>query len=225
MRLVLFDVDGTLVDSQATIHECMCRTFAAFGRAGPSPAAVRAIIGLSLDHAIERLLGGWHRDIASMTALYKRHWLAIQDEAAFAVAFFPGMRELLATLSQREELALGMVTGKSRRGIEAIISAHGLERTFLTARTADDCPSKPHPAMVLECCAETGIEPASTVVIGDTGFDMEMARAAGARPLGVGWGYHPREALAAAGAERVAETADDILAFLASLEVGRPSDA
>ena len=135
------------------------------------------------------------------------------------------MRELLATLSQHEELALGMVTGKSRRGIEALISAHGLERTFLTARTADDCPSKPHPAMVLECCAETGIEPASTVVIGDTGFDMEMARAAGARPLGVGWGYHPREALTAAGAERVAETADDILAFLASLEIRRPSDA
>ena len=70
MRLVLFDIDGTLVDSQATIHECMRRTFAAFGRAGPSPAAVRAIIGLSLDHAIERLQGGWHADIAPMTALY-----------------------------------------------------------------------------------------------------------------------------------------------------------
>lgn len=214
MQLVLFDVDGTLIDSHVVIHECMRRTFAAFDRDAPAPEAVRAIIGLSLDNAIGTLLGETGDHIPSMSAHYKQNWVLIQKEPRFASAFFPGMRDLLTDLSARDEVVLGIVTGKSRRGIEALVAAHGLHNTFTTVRTADDCPSKPHPAMVLECCAETGIAPAVTTVVGDTGFDMEMARAAGARAIGVGWGYHPREALTEAGAAAIAETADDILAHL-----------
>lgn len=216
MQLVLFDVDGTLIDSQAVIHECMRRTFVAFGQAEPSKDAVRAIIGLSLDHAIARLLGAGPDDVGALTGHYKETWMAIQAEPGFASPFFPGMRELLDDLSGRDEIVLGIVTGKSRRGVAGLVAAHGLDRVFMTMRTADDCPSKPHPGMVFECCAETGIDPSRTTVIGDTGYDMEMARSAGARAIGVDWGYHPAEELTAAGAVLVARTAGDLLALLAA---------
>ena len=113
-------------------------------------------------------------------------------------------------------MILGVVTGKSRRGVAGLIETHGLERVFTTIRTADDCPSKPHPAMVIECCAETGIDPEMTTVVGDTGFDMQMARSAGAHALGVGWGYHARDELVSAGASAIAEAAADILVHLQS---------
>lgn len=225
MQLVLFDVDGTLIDSHAVIHECMRRTFSAFGHADPSSEAVRAIIGLSLDRAIDRLLGERARDVDVMVDWYKQHWMAIQQEPEYTAPFFPGMRELLGDLSGREEILLGIVTGKSRRGVAGLVSAHGLDRVFVTMRTADDCPSKPHPAMVFECCAETGIDPSHTTVIGDTGFDMEMARSAGARAIGVEWGYHPAQELTAAGAALVARDAAELLTLLASEPSTRNPDA
>ena len=98
-----------------------------------------------------------------------------------------------------------MVTGKSRRGVAAVCREHGFEGLFEVVRTADDCPSKPHPAMVLECCSEIGIAPADTFGVGDTRYDMEMAVAAGAAPIGVSWGYHAADDLLLTGAERVIE--------------------
>ena len=215
MTLVLFDVDGTLVDSQAAIHECMRRTFVEFGQTEPDIAAVRSIIGLSLDHAIDALLGGMQADIGAMSAFYKDNWLTVQALPEYEARFFDGMRELLDELASRDEVLLGLVTGKSRRGIARMIELHGLDTMFVATRTADDCPSKPHPAMVLECCAETGVGPDRTTVIGDTAFDMQMAIAAGADAIGVGWGYHPTEELIEAGAGAVAKRASEITGLLA----------
>ncbi|MEC9342811.1 MAG: HAD-IA family hydrolase [Pseudomonadota bacterium] len=210
MRLVLFDVDGTLVDSQAAIHACMDATFAAFGHEAPPPAAVKGVIGLSLDRAIERLLDGRDGDPSAMSVSYKDRWPGMQGRPDLQVRFFDGMRNLLDVLAAREDLILGVVTGKSRRGVAHLVESHGLEHHFLTRRTADDCPSKPHPAMVRECCDETGIAPAQTVVVGDTTYDMAMARAAGAGAIGVGWGYHEGAALRRAGASMVVETAKEL---------------
>jgi phosphoglycolate phosphatase len=179
------------------------------------------MIGLSLDDAFARLLDGTEADIAAMREAYKQSWLQVQARPELAARFFAGMRELLDTLAARDDMLLGIVTGKSRRGVSHLIEMHGLERHFQTRRTADDCPSKPHPAMVLECCAETGIEPRDTFVIGDTVFDMEMARNAGAGAIGVGWGYHDAEALRRAGASTIAQTADEIAAFLSSASMAR----
>ncbi|MFZ1812959.1 MAG: HAD-IA family hydrolase [Rhizobiaceae bacterium] len=215
MRLVLFDVDGTLIDSAALIHACLAETFREAGYADPGLDGTRSVIGLTLDRAIARLLGREiDEEIQSLTARYKDLWLYFASKRELKAKFYPGMLELVRELGQRDDLLLGMVTGKSRRGVRFLIDEHGLEKTFMTWRTADDCPSKPHPAMVMECCAEAGIVPARTLVIGDTSYDMQMASSAGALALGVGWGYHARDQLLEAGARAIAETADAIASLL-----------
>ncbi len=117
---------------------------------------------------------------------------------------------------------MGIVTGKSRRGVDAILALHDLASYFQVIKTADGSPSKPHPGMVLEAMADMGADTAETVVIGDTSFDMEMARAAGARAIGVSWGYHHRSALVQAGAERIVERYEELPAAVASM-LGDPS--
>ncbi len=215
MKLALFDCDGTLVDSAGIIHRCMERTFAEVGLPQPTQAETKQIIGLSLNLALENLLAGKaETDIPALVALYKDHFVAMRAEPDFHEPLFEGIQEMLFEMRHREDLVLGMVTGKSRRGVLAISATHGFDGMFMTVRTADDCPSKPHPAMVLECCAETGIEPADTVVIGDTVYDIEMAAKAGARAIGVSWGYHDTERLLAAGAERIIQTPGELAAHL-----------
>ncbi|MFB2551509.1 HAD-IA family hydrolase [Ensifer soli] len=212
MRLVLFDCDGTLVDSAALIHEVMVRTFAAFDLAAPVIAETKAIIGLTLDIAIARLLGQPHvNDRAlAMTAHYKSIFAGVRQEPGFEEALFPGIGPLVAALSRRPGLKIGAVTGKSRRGLQLIAGRHGFDTVFSISRTADDCPSKPHPAMVIECCEGLGIAPRDTVVVGDAVYDMQMAKAAGAAALGVAWGYAPVPALVEAGADHIARTPQDI---------------
>lgn len=205
MKLVLFDCDGTLVDSAGTIHECMTRTFSAAGLPAPGRGQTRQIIGLSLHLAMERLLGPHaDADIPALVSQYKDNFLSMRGEPEFQESLFDGIAGMLAELRMRSDLVLGMVTGKSRRGVRSVVATHGFDGMFMTVRTADDCPSKPHPAMVLECCCETGIEPAETVVIGDTVYDIEMAGRAGAKAIGVSWGYHDAGALLSAGAADMA---------------------
>jgi phosphoglycolate phosphatase len=213
MKLVLFDCDGTLVDSAHLIHEVMVKTFDDFGLQPPDPAATRSIIGLTLDSAIARLRGLDAVDPQStdMMARYKFHFLPTRDEQGFQEPLYPGIKGMIDTLAARNDVIIGAVTGKSRRGLNLICETHGFEKTFFVSRTADDCPSKPHPAMVLECCDHTGISAADTVVIGDSIYDMEMAKAAGARAIGVSWGYGTVEDLKRAGADGIADSASDIL--------------
>jgi len=211
MKLVLFDCDGTLVDSLDVIHQCMSRAFIDFKFAEPEAALTRSIIGLSLDNAIARMLG---RDIddevRAMTARYKEHFFAYRQGGGAVEPLYAGIKSLLDDLKSRPDIILGVVTGKSRRGLDAILDHHQLSSHFLATRTADDCPSKPHPAMVLECCGETGMGPVDTVVIGDAVFDMELARNAGARAIGVSWGYAPVDQLELAGAGHIATNATEL---------------
>ncbi|WP_188821792.1 HAD-IA family hydrolase [Brucella endophytica] len=220
MRLVLFDCDGTLVDSAGVIHRCMARTFAEAGLAELQEAETRSIIGLSLDNAIAKLLNcEIDASIQALTARYKYHFHAIRDEPGFAEPCFPGIAELLADLARRDDVCVGMVTGKSRRGVQWVLEAHGFTKHFLVVRTADDCPSKPHPAMVLEACSEAGFDPSDALVVGDAIYDMQMARAAGALAVGVSWGYHTPEALRASGAHQILETPSDLLPILERKEM------
>lgn len=218
MHLVLFDCDGTLVDSAALINETMARTFRAFGRTPPSLSETKSIIGLTLDIAIAKLKASPHVDdeAIAMTAHYKSIYAAVRADG-FIEPLFSGIAPMMATLEQDQRCLLGAVTGKSRRGLVMIETSHGMERSFRVSRTADDCPSKPHPAMVSECCAEAGILPGRTVVIGDAVYDMQMAKAAGALAVGVAWGYAPVDALVAAGADRIVRDPQEILDMLETL--------
>ncbi len=202
LRLVVFDVDGTLVDSQDHIHAAMAHAFEAVAQPMPPRAEVLSIVGLSLPEAIARLVPHLPPAIrADIVEAYKQSFGHLR--AGRLSPLFDGAAELLAALRARPEMILGVATGKSRRGLSHVLSAHGLEGHFVTTQVADDHPSKPHPAMLHAALAETGIAAGDAVMIGDTTYDMEMGRAAGVHTIGVTWGYHRAEALGAAGAGQV----------------------
>ncbi|MFB2533260.1 HAD-IA family hydrolase [Paracoccus sp. p4-l81] len=214
MFLILFDVDGTLVDSQHLIVATMNRAFAGAGLAPPDAAATRSIIGLSLPQAMARLAAD--QDAATQAALvdaYKAHFSIERDSAP--APLYPGVAEGLARLAARDDVILGVATGKSRRGLDHLIAAHGWQGLFVTRQTADTNPSKPDPGMIRAALSETGTLPERTAMIGDTSYDMAMGRAAGVRALGVAWGYHDAAALTGAGAEAVAA---DFAALTARIE-------
>jgi len=216
-RLVLFDCDGTLVDSGAVIVTAMSSAFVRNGLPAPPAAEIRAIIGLSLPGAIAVLSARHPEAPADALALaYKAAYRDTVGTAAAREPMFPGVGDTLAALDDACTM-LGVVTGKSRAGLTRVLDAHGLSARFLVTRTADDAPSKPAPDMVLQAVAQTGAEPHRTLVVGDTSFDMAMARAAGARAVGVAWGYHAPADLSAAGAEVVAERANDLPAIVNAL--------
>lgn len=191
-RLILFDVDGTLVDSQASIVGAMTVAFADSGLPAPKRDAILAIVGLSLDRAMAVLAP----DVsaagqAALVAGYRSAFLAAcQQQGAAHSPLYPGTRAALETLAAVPGNLIGVATGKSRRGLDGLIEAHGLGRFFVTRQVADHHPSKPHPSMILAALEETGVDPGNAVMIGDTRFDMEMARAAGIAGVGVSWGYH-----------------------------------
>ncbi len=203
MKLILFDVDGTLMDSQHMICAAMDLAYRGQGLACPPADAVRAIIGLSLTDAITRLSAGEDHPIEPLVAGYKQAFSTMRAAGTWKAPLYPGAREAIETLSRRDDVVLGVATGKSRRGVAAMVETHALDGVFVTIQTADTAPSKPHPGMVLAAMRETGIAPENTVVVGDTVFDMEMARNAGASALGVSWGYHPAAHLHEAGASSV----------------------
>ncbi len=214
--VIVFDCDGTLVDSQHAIRAALAEAFARHDLAPPDLAAVRRIVGLSLREAMETLLdltGQRGRgDPLALAEGYRTAFLSIRRDREGDRDFEPlyeGMRELIEELA-RAGVRLGIATGKSRRGIAATLARHGLARHFDTVQTADTHPSKPHPAMLETACAELGADPAETVLVGDTRFDVEMAQRAGARAIGVAWGYHDPDELAAIGADAIARSADEI---------------
>ncbi|WP_046904903.1 HAD-IA family hydrolase [Croceibacterium atlanticum] len=207
MRLAVFDCDGTLSDGQAAVCKAMDIAFAEAGLPAPDRHQVRRMVGLSLPHAIARLAPD-AGDETQMIALqsYKHAFRSARLDGSLHEPLFDGIEQLLASL-HGAGWALGVATGKSDRGLQSTLATHGISGFFSTLQTADRHPSKPHPAMLEQAMADAMAEPRSTVMIGDTVFDVEMAQSAGARAIGVAWGYHEPEELLAAGAEGVAETA------------------
>jgi phosphoglycolate phosphatase len=214
-KLFLFDCDGTILDSVDIIHDSMVHTFAEAGYGVPSQSQTRSIIGLTLDLAIARLLDRKvDTEIETMTARYKQHFHKLYNKPDFSQSLFDGMEKLITDFASQKSVILGVVTGKSKRGMDMFFDKHGFRDDFKVVRTADDCASKPHPDMVLECCDEMQIAPAHTVVIGDSVFDMEMAKAAGAQAIGVAWGYNDVPLLRAAGADFIASDANELKLLL-----------
>lgn len=200
LRLVLFDVDGTLVDSQGAIVSAMTACFQALSLPVPNRAATLSIVGLSLPQAMARLAPDQSVKVqGQLVEGYKQAYYAQRlQEGAASSPLYPGAREVIEALHGQDEILLGVATGKSKRGLDALLEAHDLEHYFVTRQVADHHPSKPHPSMIQMALAETGVASDRTVMVGDTSFDMEMAAAAQVAGIGVSWGYHNRLALCAA---------------------------
>ncbi|MBM9596352.1 HAD-IA family hydrolase [Rhodobacteraceae bacterium MCCB 386] len=213
MRLIVFDVDGTLVDSQRQIAAAYTAGFAAIDRPAPRLAEVRSVIGLSLPLAFTRLAPDATPGEVERGILAYRRAFSAGPEAPL----FPGIAEMLRRLGSRPTTLLRIATGKSRRGVDRLLAHHALEGLFQTVQTADLHPSKPHPAMLTAALDAVGVTPEHAVIVGDATFDVEMGRAAGIGALGVAWGYHPAAALHGAGAIGVAE---DVAALEAMLGAG-----
>ncbi len=204
VRLAVFDCDGTLVDGQGAVCAAMDRAFAENALPPPDHHQVRRIVGLSLPQAL-RLLAPATTEAQreALDQAYRASFRAAREAGELAEPLFPGIAELVARL-HAAGWTLGVATGKSDRGLDHCLATHGLSRHFATLQTADRHPSKPHPAMLRAALAEAGAAPGDAVMIGDTAYDIEMARAAGVRAIGVDWGYHAASELREAGAEAVA---------------------
>ena len=209
-RLAVFDCDGTLVDSQHSICAAMTLAFEGEKLTAPDRTSILSVVGLSLPLAIARLLPEAEADFHDhLSESYKRAFQQMRRDNAVSEPLYPGIAALIRELDADGWL-LGVATGKSDRGLNLCMAHHGIDAHFVTLQTADRHPSKPHPSMLLTAMAEAGASPETTVMIGDTSYDIDMALSAGTRALGVGWGYHLPADLIAAGAHAVAMDSDEL---------------
>ena len=211
MILVMFDMDGTLIDTQALILEHMMSTFAGAGLEPPTATDARRVIGLSLPLAMERLARSSDPTlIERLVDDYKAHYRASLVEGEDREGLFPGALAALGRLRQRKDILLGIATGKGLNGVNRILGLHGLGDYFVTLQTPDHNPSKPHPGMILRAMSETGVEACQVIMIGDTTFDIEMGVAAQCKTIGVTWGYHEPRELIAVGASTMIDRFDQL---------------
>ena len=193
-ELVVFDWDGTLMDSEARIVDCIQAAFAELGLVVPSAEAARDIIGLGLDEAMARLAPAVEIPVRSELALRYRSQFLVKNETPSVL--FPGVREALDWLQESGYL-LAVATGKSRRGLDKSLAETGLGGLFHATRCADETFSKPHPQMLFELMDELGVPASQTLMIGDTEYDMQLAANAGVAALAVCYGVHPADRLLA----------------------------
>ena len=211
-RLLVFDWDGTLMDSQARIVACFQAAAADVGVAVPAADRARDVIGLGLREAAERLFPDvGPADLVEVVERYRHHFLGDHPTPS---TLFPGVPETLEGLADAGYL-LGIATGKSRRGLDQVLAETGLGPLFHASRCADEAFSKPHPQMLEEVMAVLGAGPGDTLMIGDTEYDMQMARNAGVPALAVGYGVHAADRLLAEGALACLERIDQLPGRLA----------
>lgn len=220
--LVVFDCDGTLVDSQQAILHAVKTSFALAGLAPPADEAIRRIVGLSVPEALQTLLPEvGAADIPAMVVHFRESFMDHRTKHGLAhEPLFAGIREALLDLGRAGHL-LAVATGKSRRGLEATLGHHDLLERFVSLQTADLHPSKPHPAMLEAAMKEAGVRPQDTFLVGDTSYDMMMAKSARTSAIGVAWGYHPADELRDHGADAIAGHGAELPGLVALLRQGR----
>jgi phosphoglycolate phosphatase len=185
--LLVFDWDGTLMDSEARITASMARAIEQLGMTPRAAVEIREVIGLGLPEAMTKLYPGGHRDLHQALILgYRKQFL---HECQQPERLFEGAERVLRDLTERGFL-LAVATGKSRAGLDRALRTTATRHYFLATRSADEACSKPHPQMLEELMEELGVEPQQTLMVGDTEFDLEMARNAGVASLAASYGTH-----------------------------------
>ena len=208
---MVFDWDGTIIDSASTIAECIRDAAADLGLAVPTLDQARHVIGLGLQDALRGAVPDLPAErTAQFVERYREHFRSREAR----MGLFPGMRELIEQLSASR--ALGIATGKSRRGLDRALEAAGLRPYFRASRCADETQPKPHPAMLRELMEELGVAAGQALMVGDTSHDMEMARAAGVDALAVTYGAHPEMGLRACGPRGCVASVQELGEWLAT---------
>ena len=201
LKLVVFDCDGTLVDSQDAIFQSMSRAFKKYGLPNLSRASVRRIVGLSLPTAISLLLPEVDSVLVKkLHYAYSDEWQRMRTSGNLEEPLFPGALEAI-NAAQEAGWLLGVATGKSYKGLIETLSYYEILDKFCTLQTSDKVKLvKPNPEMIFAALSETSIDKSNAVMIGDTTFDIDMAMNAGIRSIGVNWGYHGATELMECGA-------------------------
>jgi phosphoglycolate phosphatase len=209
-RLIVFDWDGTLIDSADTIVECIQQASVDFGLPVPDRGRASHVIGLGLRDALRAAVPTLPPErYVEFAEAYRRHFLARED----AMRLFPGAREMLLELRDRGH-KLAVATGKSRRGLDRALQAAGLGGCFAATRCADETHPKPHPAMLLELIECLAVRPSEALMVGDTSHDLDMAKSAGVRAVAVTYGAHAPEALRACGPHHCVDSVEALREWL-----------
>jgi phosphoglycolate phosphatase len=204
-RLAVFDCDGTLVDSQASIISAMVTAFEVHSCPIPESESIRRVVGLPIRVGMERLLPNkTSSEHENLEYSYKEAFGRLRRKGEINDPLYPDVCEVLDIL-EKDGWLLGVATGKSTRGLRMTLEKFGLINKFITLQTSDTAPGKPDPGMLINAMSEAGVNSQNTIMIGDTTFDMEMAKNARVKSIGVSWGYHPQKELNMAGASFVAK--------------------
>jgi phosphoglycolate phosphatase len=212
-ELIVFDWDGTLMDSEATIVDCLQMAAKDLGYACPDSESARDVIGLGLHQAVAMLFPeATDAEVDALANQYRQHFLKKDREPS---PLFPGARSLLEELASAGYF-LAVATGKSRRGLDMELESTGLGKLFQTTRCADEAFSKPHPQILLDVLDFLGMESRQALVVGDTEYDMQMAVNAGSDAIGISHGVHTPERLLQHGAQTVVDHLPQISDWLAA---------
>lgn len=216
-KLIVFDCDGTLVDSQHMILAAMQVACKKNNLPEPEAEAVRRVVGLSLFYAVKSMMPDYEDVFIEKIVVDYRDAFTDLRMQKIEEPLYPNAKETLIQLQEKGYL-LGIATGKSARGLRNSLKNHNIEKYFITLQSADGNASKPHPEMLGKAMLEAGTEPHETMMVGDTSFDILMSKNAGVKGLGVAWGYHPAEELVEAGAFHVLNDYNEMIPLLDKMQ-------
>ena len=220
-KLIVFDWDGTLMDSEARIVACMRKSIADLNFPERSDNEIKNIIGLGLREAVITLFDELtENDYQALVDRYRYHFLTGDKTPSL---LFDGVKELLNKLLDRGHF-LAVATGKARRGLDRVLDETDLRIVFHATRCADECFSKPHPQMLEEIMDELGMAPAETLMVGDTEYDLMMANNAGTQSLAVSYGVHSRQRLLDCGPLGIVDTVSQLTDRLLNPDFAQTAD-